>query len=151
MHFNKTNHFYLHHALGTHICPLHGPHLAFHEGQEPEKSSKNMILSDGSSFHDGLVDWFEHLGKSMQWTLAPADRAHPLLPRIRAEHVKRRRFSRRLAQSPLAPESTWWLAQTLQKHWFGRSRAPTPYKNNGLGATGRRGEFKNKKKSSRFF
>jgi hypothetical protein len=61
------------------------------------------------------VNWFEHLGKSLQWTLAPTDRTHPLLSRIRSEHAKRRRFSRRLAQSPLAPESTWRLAQTLQK------------------------------------
>ena len=114
MHFNKTNHFYLEHALGIHLCPLHGPHFAYDEGGAAKKALKNSGLDQPSGFHDRLLGWFENLGRDSRWMLFPEDRSHPLLQAVREEHAKRRRFSRRLAQSPMAPESVWRLARVFQ-------------------------------------
>ncbi|MBL92609.1 MAG: hypothetical protein CMH56_12460 [Myxococcales bacterium] len=122
MHFNKTNHFYLQHALGIHLCPLHRPQFAFFEGENNKDVFENNTLASGPDMQDGLVSWLAHLGKSLDWMLPPAQRDHPLLHRIREGHAQRRRFARRLAQSPLAPESTWRLAHTLQNHFHTTER-----------------------------
>lgn len=114
MHLTKSNHFYLHHALGTDICPLHGPATESRRPENQVKSNENSALEHISPNRDDLVQWLRTVGAGVRWMLKPDQRDHPLLRQLRQHQAQRLRFGRRLAQSPLLPESSWLLAGQLK-------------------------------------